>query len=84
MGFLFNKQILPKENIFIGMVIIDVNKSGGIDKALKQYKYKVFKSKIQDELRERQEFTKKSVKKREAKLRASYNQKKKTEELNNF
>jgi small subunit ribosomal protein S21 len=84
MDFLFNEQILLKKNIFIGMIIIDVKKSGGIDKALKQYKYKVFKSKIQDELREREEFKKKSVKKREAKLKASYNQKKKTEELNNF
>lgn len=62
------------------MIIIDVKKHGGIEKALKTYKYKVFKSNIHNELRERQEFKKDSVKKRENKLKAKYAQKKKTEE----
>lgn len=62
------------------MIIIDVKKSGGIEKALKQYKYKVFKSNIHNELRDRQEFEKDSVKKRQMKLRAKYKQKKQDEE----
>ena len=65
------------------MIIIDVKKNGGIDKALKKYKFKVFKSNIHNELRERQEFKKDSVKKRETKLKAKYAQKKKTEESKN-
>jgi ribosomal protein S21 len=66
------------------MIIIDVKKAGGIDKALKQYKFKVFKTKIHDELRERKEFKKDSVKNREVKLKAKYSQEKKTEESKNF
>jgi len=72
-------QIFPKKNVFIYMIIIDVKKAGGIDKALKQYKFKVFKSKIHDELRDRKEFEKDSVKKRQTKLKAKYVQKKQDE-----
>lgn len=65
------------------MIIIDVKKTGGIEKALKQYKYKVFKTNIHNELRERQEFVKDSVKNRQTKLKAKYKQKKQTEESKN-
>ena len=45
------------------MLIIDI-KGGNIEGALKQYKKKVQSSKQIDELRERKNFTKPSVKKR--------------------
>jgi len=46
------------------MIIIEVGKRENIDRALKRYKYKVIKSKQMDEVRKRQEFTKKSQKRR--------------------
>lgn len=64
------------------MILIDVKKVGGLDKALKNYKYKVNKTKMVDELRERQQFVKKSVKRRSEILKAKYVQEKKQEELN--
>lgn len=64
------------------MIIIDVKKAGGLDRALKNYKYKVNKTKMVDELRERKEFKKKSVKRRDEILKAKYVQGKKQEELN--
>ena len=45
------------------MLIVDI-KNGNIESALKEYKRKVQKVKQVEELRERKEFTKKSVKKR--------------------
>ncbi len=57
------------------MLIINI-KNGNIEFALKEYKRKVQKSKQIEELRERKEFTKKSVKKRlqleEAKRKNKY------------
>jgi small subunit ribosomal protein S21 len=53
------------------MLIIDV-KNGNIEQALKQYKRKVIKTKQIQDLRDRQEFTKKSVKKRDEFRKASY------------
>lgn len=55
------------------MLIIDVKK--GIEIALKQYKNKVHKVKQVQELRERQEFVKPSIKKRNEILKAIYVQK---------
>lgn len=52
------------------MLIIDVKK--GIEVALKQYKNKVHKVKQIQQLRERQEFVKPSVKKRNQTLKAIY------------
>lgn len=52
------------------MLIVEVSKSGGLDKALKILKHKVIKSKQNEILFNRKEHTKKSVKKRMAKLRA--------------
>jgi len=63
------------------MIIIDVKKLGGLDRALKKYKYKIAKTKIVDDLRKRQEFTKKSVKRRDEIKKATYIQKKRREEL---
>ena len=44
------------------MIIIQVKNAGSIEQALKQYKFKVYRTKQLEKLRERQEFTKKSVK----------------------
>jgi small subunit ribosomal protein S21 len=60
------------------MLIIQVD-NGNIEKALKQYKSKVIKTKQLKELRGRQEFEKTSVKKRQMKTLAKHVQKKKDE-----
>ena len=56
------------------MLIIDSKDCENIDKALKKYKKKFEKSRTLLQLRERQAFTKPSVKKREQKLKAVYKQ----------
>lgn len=56
------------------MIIIQVKKGENIDKALKRYKYKVIKTRQIEKLREKQEFVKKSVKRREQKMKAIYKQ----------
>jgi small subunit ribosomal protein S21 len=58
------------------MIIIDVTKFGSIEQALKIYKNKTNKIGIVRELRERQEFVKPSVKRREEVLKAKYMEKK--------
>jgi small subunit ribosomal protein S21 len=57
------------------MLIVEV-KDGKIDKALKTLKKKWDKTKAMKELRERKEFIPKSDRKRSAKSRAAYIQKK--------
>lgn len=54
------------------MIIIPVKEGENIDKALKKYKRKYEKTGVVKELRERQKYTKPSVKRREAKLKAIY------------
>jgi small subunit ribosomal protein S21 len=61
------------------MIIITVKNSNSIDQALKQYKFKVYKTKQLEKLKERQEFTKNSVKKREQNKKSVYLQKKKSQ-----
>jgi small subunit ribosomal protein S21 len=58
------------------MIIIDLSKEKSIETALRTYKQKVQKTKQVQKLRERQEFTKPSVKKRTEKLKAVYVQQK--------
>lgn len=53
-----------------------INTEGGLEKALKTLKRKWDKSQTLKMLRERKEFTKKSVKRRREVLKASYVQKK--------
>jgi small subunit ribosomal protein S21 len=53
------------------MLIIEV-KNGNIEQALKQYKRKVIKTKQIKNLRDHQQFTKKSVEKRDEFRKASY------------
>lgn len=57
------------------MLIVDSKDCENIDKALKKYKKKYEKSKILLQLRERQTFTKPSVKRRHEILKAVYKQK---------
>jgi small subunit ribosomal protein S21 len=58
------------------MIIIKVDKNSSIEKALKQYKSKVIKTRQSSELVERKEFVKRSVKKRQQIQKAKYVQKK--------
>jgi small subunit ribosomal protein S21 len=57
------------------MLIVKVKKKN-IEAALKQYKYKVYKTKQLEKIRDGQEYTKDSVKKREEKKKAKYINKK--------
>lgn len=57
------------------MIIIDLSKEKNIESALRTYKNKVQKTKQIQKLRDRQEFTKPSVLKREKVLKAIYVQK---------
>jgi small subunit ribosomal protein S21 len=56
------------------MLIIDTREAESIDKALKTYKKKFEKSGVLRELRNRQSFTKPSIKRRAVILRAAYKQ----------
>lgn len=56
------------------MLIIDSKDCENIDKALKKYKKKFEKAKILTQLRERQSFTKPSIKRRTEILKAEYRQ----------
>jgi small subunit ribosomal protein S21 len=57
------------------MIIIDVKDGENIDKALKRYKRKSQNIGIIKELRQRREFTKPSVKRRNEVLKAAYKEK---------
>lgn len=54
------------------MLIIDTRESESLDRALKKYKKKFEKAGMLRQLRERQTFTKPSVRKRNTVLRAAY------------
>ena len=56
------------------MLIIDTRDSDSLDKALKKYKKKYEKTRILRQLRERQAFTKPSVRKRNVILKAKMTQ----------
>lgn len=58
------------------MLIIEVKDSENIDRALKRYKRKVQQTKILRELRDRKEFKKPSVQRRNQILKAIYKEKK--------
>ncbi len=59
---------------YIIMLIIDSKDCENIDKALKKYKKKYEKSRTLNQLRERQSFTKPSVRRRTEVLKAIYRQ----------
>jgi len=54
------------------MIIVPIKEGESIDRALKKYKRKFEKTGVVKELRERQKYTKPSVKNREQKLKAIY------------
>lgn len=56
------------------MLIIDSKDCENIDKALKKYKKKYEKSRVLNQLRDRQSFTKPSVRRRTQVLKAVYRQ----------
>ena len=62
------------------MIIVPVKEGESIDRALKKYKRKFEKTGVVKELRERQKYTKPSVTKREARLKAIYIQQLRDEE----
>ncbi len=57
------------------MIIVQLKEGEVIERALKKFKKKFEKTGVVRELRDRQKFTKPSVKKRETKKRAIYKQK---------
>jgi small subunit ribosomal protein S21 len=56
------------------MLLINLKEHDTIDKALKKYKKKFEKTGVVKELRERQQFTKPSVKRRKQLIKARYKQ----------
>lgn len=58
------------------MIIVEIKNNEQIDKALKVLKSKLIKTKQNQSLFKRKEYTKKSVEKRMTLLRAIYNEKK--------
>jgi len=71
--FAILKKQYQRRYLFI-MLIIDSKDCENIDKALKKYKKKFEKSKVLLQLRERQSYTKPSVKRRGEILKAIYKQ----------
>lgn len=63
------------------MLIIPVKEGENIERALKKYKKKYEKTGVVRELRDRQQFTKPSIEKRQQKLKAIYREKMRNEEL---
>jgi small subunit ribosomal protein S21 len=61
------------------MLIVDVNKYGSIEQALKVFKNKTAKTKLVQKLREKQAYTKPSVTRRKEILDAVYKEKFKSE-----
>ncbi len=66
------KDLFIQNNLAKIMIIVPVKEGENIDRALKKYKRKFEKTGVIRELRDRQKFTKPSIKKREAKLKAIY------------
>ena len=62
------------------MIIIKVGKNENIEKALKRYKFKVYKTKQLEKLRDREHYIKKSEKRRKQIDKAKYVEKKKGSE----
>jgi small subunit ribosomal protein S21 len=67
-------RIFHQRRYFYFMLIIDSKDCENIDKALKKYKKKFEKSRVLMQLRERQSYTKPSVRRRTEVLKAVYKQ----------
>lgn len=62
------------------MLIIDVKDNESIDRALKRYKRKFLRTGLMQELRQRKQFTKPSVRRRNEVLKAVYKESKRLNE----
>jgi small subunit ribosomal protein S21 len=62
-------------NQIIFMIIVTVKNEKSLEQSLKQYKFKVYKTKQIQKLQERQEYKKPSVKRRAQIKKAQYKQK---------
>jgi small subunit ribosomal protein S21 len=71
---LFTFAVPKKQKGRYNMLIIDSKDCENIDKALKKYKKKYEKSRTLNQLRDRQSFTKPSVRRRTEVLKAVYRQ----------
>lgn len=63
------------------MLVVQLKEGDTLEKALKKFKKKFEKTGVIKELRERQKFTKKSVRRRQQKIRAVYRHKLQTGQL---
>jgi len=61
------------------MIIVNIKENESIDRALKRFKKKFEKTGVLRELRQRQQFTKPSVKRREEVIRAAYRERMKNQ-----
>ncbi|MCB0597921.1 MAG: 30S ribosomal protein S21 [Lewinellaceae bacterium] len=61
------------------MIIVDVSENESIERALKKYKLKYNRAGVMRELRDRKQYNKPSVRRRNEKLKAVYRQKKQVE-----
>ena len=64
------------------MIIVNVKENESLDKAIKKFKKKFEKTGVVRELRERQAFTKPSIKRRMQVIKATYKQTMQQEERN--
>lgn len=64
------------------MIIVNVKENESLDKAIKKFKKKFEKTGVVRELRERQAFTKPSIKRRMQVIKATYKQSMQQEESN--
>jgi len=63
------------------MLIIPVKEGENIERAIKKYKKKFDRTKVMRELRQRKEFTKPSVSKRQERIRSAYKQRMRSAEI---
>ena len=56
------------------MLIIELKENESIDKALRRYKRKFKETRLMEEMRERREFTKPSIKRRKEVIKARFKQ----------
>lgn len=63
------------------MLVIPVKEGENIERAIKKYKKKFEKTKVMRELRERKQFTKPSISKRQERIRAAYKQRMQSAEM---
>lgn len=62
------------------MLIVKIGNGKSLDSALKEFKSKVAKTKLVQKLREKESYTKKSIKKRQEVLKAVWKQSKQKED----